>query len=398
MRFVLSHNRLIASRGRGTGMIAARRCARILVSTAIVAALAACSPSRAFEAARVLDDIAAVDGPSGLKAATPTPSRTPVAYSVEGRSRGGDLYRPGEAARAGIVLVPGAAEAGKDDRRLVAFANTLARAGFAVLVPDIASLRALKVQASDAREIADAIGHLASRDELAPNGRVGVVAISYAVGPAVIAALEPDVRDRLRFIVGIGGYHDIEAVVTFFTTGYYRARPAGPWRYREPNAYGKWVFVLGNADRVEDARDATTLEAMARRKLADSEADVSDLAADFGAEGRAFHALITNRDPERVPALIAALPEPVRAEIAALDLARRDLGRLKARLILVHGSDDSIIPPTESRALAAAAPQDAADLYIVDGLAHVDTPTGLVGRVQLWRAVYRLLEERGAAP
>ena len=42
--------------------------------------------------------------------------------------------------------------------------------------------------------------------------------------------------------------------------------------------------------------------------------------------------------------------------MAALDLSRADLSRLGARLILLHGRDDAIIPFTQSLALAAAAP------------------------------------------
>ncbi|MFQ5958932.1 MAG: RNA methyltransferase, partial [Alphaproteobacteria bacterium] len=254
-------------------MIAARRSLGILIVALAAMAAAACSPPRALEAMRVLADLDAGPGPSSLKQATPTPRRVAVAYRVAGRAHLGDLYRSGDETLAALVLVPGAAEAGKDDARLVAFATTLARARFAVLVPDIASLRALHVRAADARDIADAVAHLSSLGDAAPDGRVGVVAISYAVGPAVIAALEADIRDKLRFVVGIGGYYDIEAVVTFFTTGSYRERPGAPWRYRAPNAYGKWVFVAGNAERVRDPRDRTTLQAMARRKLNDLEAD-----------------------------------------------------------------------------------------------------------------------------
>jgi pimeloyl-ACP methyl ester carboxylesterase len=109
-------------------------------------------------------------------------------------------------------------------------------------------------------------------------------------------------------------------------------------------------------------------------------------------------ALLDNRDPDRVPALIANLPEAVRSDLAALDLSRRDLAQLDARLLLVHGRDDPIIPSTESEALAAAAPDDTA-LYVVDSLAHVELgPAGLVDGWKLWRAVYRLLALRDAGP
>ena len=367
----------------------------------VVAGASGCSPWRAIEAVEVLGDIAAGAAPSRLKRITPRPRRSPVAYEVAGRRRRGDLYRPGEGAKAALVLVPGIARAGKDDPRLVALANTLARARFTVLVPDIENLRALRVSPADAVAIADAIHYLAGdfpvggRGDRGEPATIGLLAISYAAGPALLAALRPDTRRRVRFVFIVGGYYDSEAVLTFFTTGYYRDEPGEPWLHRTANAYGKWVFVKSNAGRISDRGDGAVLERMAERKMANLEADITDLVAALGAEGRAVHALLANSDPDRVPALIAALPEGVRADIAALDLKRRDLSKLQARLILVHGRDDAIIPYSESKALAAAAPEGQAALYVVDSLAHVDLgAAGLIDILILWRAAYRLLSER----
>ena len=367
----------------------------ILVLALLVAALPACSPVRVYEAARVLADVAAGPGPSGLKESAPPPLRIPVGYDVGGRARAGDLYLPDErAGGARLVLVPGAAEAGKDDPRMVAFAETLARARFTVLVPDIASMRALQVNAGNARDIADAVLWLGRRDD-GPPAPVGIVAISYGVGPAVLAALDPAAGLQIRFILGIGGYYGIEAAVTYFTTGMYRDGPAAPWRHRGPNAYGRWVFVLANAGRLEDRRDADLLRAIGQRKLRDPTAEIADLSQRLGPEGGAVEALLRNTDPERVPALIAGLPAPIRADMTALDLKQHDLSRLSAKLFLLHGRDDGIIPFTESRALAAAAP-DAA-LYLVDGLAHVDLgPGGLGDTLTLLELGYDLLTQRDA--
>jgi fermentation-respiration switch protein FrsA (DUF1100 family) len=110
-------------------------------------------------------------------------------------------------------------------------------------------------------------------------------------------------------------------------------------------------------------------------------------------------ALLDNADPERVPALVTGLPAPIRADLAALDLQRRDLSQLPFDLILIHGRDDPIIPATESEALAAAAPDDRVSLFVIDQLAHVDlSPGGLFDGLALWRAIYRLLARRDAAP
>jgi hypothetical protein len=196
--------------------------------------LTACVPSRGWEAWLVLQDVAAGEEDSALKRRSFAPSREPLRYTVADRSRTGDLYRPAEGALGRLVLVPGAAPRGKDDPRLVAFANTLARARFVVLVPEIENLRELRVDPADAVAVADAVRHLAERSEAQTYASVGIAAISYAVGPAVLAALDPDTAAHVRYIVAVGGYYDIEQVATFFTTGFHRDLPSEPWRHREP--------------------------------------------------------------------------------------------------------------------------------------------------------------------
>ena len=363
-----------------------------LIAVVVAAVMAVgCSPVRMGEAARLLADIEAGDGPSTLKQDTPSPERRPVRYAIADRAYHGDLYGPGggAAARAAMVLVPGVAPAGKDDPRLVSLAETLARVGFRVLVPDIENLRALRVRPEDARAIADAASWLGRQGP--PGHALGVTAISYAVGPAVASLFETD-GGRIDFVIAVGGYYDLTAVVTFFTTGRFRAGPDGPWRHRQPNAYGKWVFVESNLDRLASPEDRTRLRLIKDRRLRDPAADVTDLAAALGAEGRAVYALLVNDDPERVPALIEALPEALLADVRALDLSRRDLSGLSGRFFLLHGRDDPIIPETESVRLAAALPADGTELFLVDSLDHVDPkPTGPLDRLTLLGAAYAVL-------
>lgn len=363
----------------------------VIAILAAVALTVGCSSARLGEAARLLADIEAGSGPSALKEATSPPERRPVRFETAGRSYSGDLYMPGggQAALAAMVLVPGVAPTGKDDPRLVAFAATFARARFRVLVPDIENLKALRVRPEDARAIADASAWLRRQS---PAGQtMGVTAISYAVGPAV-ASLFEEGGGRADFVIAVGGYYDLTAVVTFFTTGRFREGPGQAWRYRQPNAYGKWVFVESNLHRIASPEDRFRLGLIKEMRLRDPAADVAPWAAELGAEGRAVYALLDNDDPERVPALVEALPEALLADFRALDLSRRDLSSLSGRFFLLHGRNDPIIPETESLKLAAALPAGAADLYVVDSLDHVEPkPIGPLDRLTLLRAAYSVL-------
>ena len=392
-----------ARRMRGIGR--AGRTALRSAAAVVVLALAGCAPLRYVDALRVLGDLAAGEGPSRLKERTPPPSRTAVRYAVSGREHAGDLYLPGDAPPlAGIVLVPGAVPKGKDDPRLVALARTLARARFAVLTPEVRGFRELRILPGDAREVADAFAWLVARPDWAPEGRAGLFAVSYAVGPAVLAALEPDVRERVAFVVGLGGYHDLRRTIRYFTTGAYQTRD-GAWHHLAPDDYGKLVLVNAARPYLAGA-DAAILDRMVARRLEDRGAELSGLAVQLGPQGRAVYELAENTRPLRFGELYAGLPAAMRSDVEALSLHDKDLSRLHARLILVHGRNDDLIPWPESEALADAAGRERTRLFLLHAiLTHVDMRLprwfdwhflgqALPDVVRLWRAVDALLAER----
>lgn len=364
-----------------------------LLPLLLVALLAACVSAESWEATRVLKDIEAGRGPSDHKTVTPEPARTTVAYGIGGRRSLADLYRPNQPVGAGLVLVPGFTPQGKDDPRLVALAETLARARFLVLVPELAGTRQLRVTPEDARGIADGVVHLAESGLLEPGREVGIVAVSYAVGLAVLASEAPEVRERLGFLVAIGGYHDTTAVITFATTGAYRATRAENWSRAEPNPAAKWLLLASNLDLIEDPGDREVLSALAERLRRRPQAPAGDLAAELGPEGRALWEVMANDDPDRARALLEELPKSIESRLDALSPASRNLSHLADRLILIHGRADTLIPYTESLKLARAVP--GSEIFLIDGFSHIEhAGVGLAGQLQLISAVQAVLERR----
>jgi len=328
----------------------------------------------------------------------PIPDRRPdferrgIAYEVDGRSRAADVYIPSRSPRGRVVLVPGAAEGGRNDPRLVEFATALAHSSFLVLVPDVISLRELRPSAESVTEIRDAVVFLRNDRPLAHTDRLGMVAFSVATGPAVLAALNGDAPLKVDFLMLVGGYYDLQRTLGYLTTGYFGNDSQS--LYRQPNAYGKWVYALSNASRLQDPIDRAALTALARSKLANPAADVGTALARLGPEGRSVYDFIVNSDPAQVSNLIEDLPTAVRSDIDALNLAGRDLSALKAQFILVHGYDDDVIPYTESISLAAALPQGQAKLFLLKGLHHVNREFSGLDAWRMWRVLRALLAQR----
>jgi len=361
-----------------------------------LATLAACVPPVGkSEAALALEDIAAGVLPSRLKNQTSQPTRRTLTYEVEGRSYSGDLYLPADGAKAGIVLVPGVVPAGKDDRRLVALARTLARLRFAVLVPDLGELRRYRVRANNVREVADAFRHLKDRPELPAQGRTGIAGFSYGAGPVVLAAVQQDIRDEVGFVVALGGYYDLRTIVTYFTTGYYRHGKGETWQRLDPHPYAKWVFTLSNTDLLERAGDRAALRSYAAEMMMDENLAIASTSpTGLGPDARNFLTLLENTDPNRVPTLIEQLSPRILAELNGIDPAAHDLSGMHAHVILVHGRRDNIIPYTESITLAQALPPGRAHLFLIEGFAHVDMALEREDIPQMLRAMEQLLAQR----
>jgi pimeloyl-ACP methyl ester carboxylesterase len=289
--------------------------------------------------------------------------------------------------------VPGFTPEGKDDPRLVDLAFSLSRARFLILVPDLQGSREMRIRLEDTQAIADAAVYLARTDALAAGQAVGVVAISYAVGLAVLATMQPQAKETIQFVVGIGGYYDATAVVTFITTGRYREPTERAWRTARPHPAAKWIFLASNTDALSDPRDRKALGAIAERRMWNPDAPVDDLVAGLGPEGRSLFDLLTNTEAERVGELIGRLPAAVRRHMESLSLRSYDLSHLAGRLILIHGRKDTLIPYTESLSLEAAVP--GTELFLIDGFSHIDpTGVGFVGRLQLVDAIQAVLSRR----
>ncbi len=371
---------------------------RLVLLPAILACIllaGGCSPGRSLESLSLLKAMAGGELAEQVH-------RSAVSFAGQTGTRQADLYRkPGVEPEAAIMILPGASPNGRDDPRVVALASQWAKSDFLVMVPEIENLRRLQVSAADADVMADSLRYLAHL--AGPDRPVGAFGLSYAVGPLMVALLQPDLATRIDFLVALGGYYSSETVATFFTTGAYRKSAEERWRQGEPDAFGPWVFAHSNAGRLSDPGDEWRLRQIAQRRLDDETADIGEFTEGLGPEGLAVLAFLENDDPDAVPELSAALPEAIKAEMEALDLSRYDLSGPGPQLLLIHGKEDRVIPFTESLALARAVNgpdgDGRAEIFLLDAFEHTELGSTTVGDIiMMTSALYRVLEIRDRGP
>jgi pimeloyl-ACP methyl ester carboxylesterase len=231
-----------------------------------------------------------------------------------------------------LVLIHGLTPAGYADPRLRLAAGLLARTGFAVVAPTIEGLTRMTLGDADVETVIATIGAMPPP--------VRLVGISVGAGPAILAAADPRVRDRVAAVLSLGGYASFPSLVQFHLK-------------KDPEIVRR--FAAANPD---------LMDASARRALA------------------------TGTLEELSPA--------VRRRLDALS-PDTVVNRLHARLLIVHGRDDPVVPFTESLRLAAAARALRPRVVIIGAIAHVERQPAaarLVDLLKLAAVTYELIARR----
>jgi hypothetical protein len=305
---------------------------------------------------------------------------------VAGEEREATLYLPpGGGPAPGWVVLHGLTVPGRRHAGMLRFVRSLAASGAVVLVPDVPSWRALRLDPDAARDTVRAgVLQLEGMQEVRAGG-VGAVGFSFGATQVLMALADPSMHGLLNGVVGFGGYCDLGRMLRCLFAGEHEWE--GTWHTLDPDPYGRWI-VVGNyltsipgcegMHAVAHAALELALEAGRRGEWAwgpHYDAMKVELTRGFTADERRIWEIIA--PPAGVkPDLEAARELAERFTAAALREApgldpRPRLGGLRARVVLSHGRQDRLVPFTEAlRLMTMLPPQAEASVTITGLLAH----------------------------
>jgi hypothetical protein len=187
-----------------------------------------------------------------------------------------DIYK-GRNSSSPILIVHGVNPTGKNSLDLIRIAEGLAQTGYEVFVPDLAHLKKQHLRPEDAGSVKSVFQFIGET--------AGIACFSYGCGPALIAAADAGMRNRVRFVVVFGGYYDIRETLEFTVTG-----------PESPISYSKWVYLAANSDVIADEADQQRIRQIAEQRIAGA---AVDSAGDDGlsAEARGLLAMFSATSP-----------------------------------------------------------------------------------------------------
>jgi dienelactone hydrolase len=298
-------------------------------------------------------------------------SRREIARMIEIPTKRGSLrarwYEPESEPRRTALLVPGLHPAGIDEPRLVLLSRELAASGVSVVTLDIGELSQIVLTPAITDAIEDAAVWLSTT---ARDRRVGLIGIGFGGGLAVVAAGREALRDRVAYVVSIGGHDDLPRVLRYICTGIDPPHPR-EFRFeadkaqavaRPPDSDAVAAVLAGLADRVVPAQQAAGLRAAVVRSIlasrpeaADSEKADGELAALRKLAGhlpQPSATLLSYVIAHDVVHLGTRLLPYVSAYGASPALSASRSPKPSAPVFILHDTDDNVIPAIESEYLA----------------------------------------------
>jgi pimeloyl-ACP methyl ester carboxylesterase len=257
------------------------------------------------------------------------------------------LYFRGDRPRgAGIVVAHGVHYRGIDEARLTPFVRALAESGLVVLTPELAELADYRITPASVSVIRSAVAYLASDHEHVDGDRVGLLGFSFAGGLSLVAAEAPETARRLSFVTSVGGHHDLRRVLRFLIHDEIET-PAGIVSSRA-NEYGLVVLVYGNLEHFVPLADLETMRSGFKAWLQEDRSRARELAKNRTTpEADELWQLLETQRLQTLAPKLDALLERQREQLASLSSAGH-LQRLGLPVYLLHGSHDTVIPPSET--------------------------------------------------
>ena len=286
------------------------------------------------------------------------------------------LYVPEGTSRRTVLLVPGIHSMGIEEPRLTALADDLAGAGVKVMAMALPDLQAYRITPRATDVIEDAVTWMSKRPDLAPDGRVGIVGISFAGGLSISAASRPSIRDKVAFVLSFGGHGDLSRVMRYLATG---VAPQVPGlEAHPPHDYGVAVILFGLADRgvvpmdqvvalragIETFLLASQLTLVSMDQAHAMFAKAREMATTLPEPSRTYLNFVNDRAVNKLgPALVPYLDQlGTRDPALSPQLVEHPAS---APIFLLHGSGDTVIPAAESALFSEDLRRKGADVHIL---------------------------------
>ncbi len=267
------------------------------------------------------------------------------------RAGSADLYLPaGSGRHSAVLFYLGVVPPDRDESRIVALGEALARSGVVVMVPWLETQARGRIVPEDIDSLVSAFELLRSLDRVDPD-RVGMGGVCTGASMTLVAAQDDRIRTNVKFVNSFAGYYDAEDFLKAVgSRSRFYGEGAAPWRPDDLTMRLMTDHLIEGVSNPDDRAALTSL-------FTDTASGEGGGPGRLGPEGLAVYRLIQGVPLEEVDGLIDML-SPKTRRLLALISPSTNIDRLDARALIMHDRADRLVPSEESRRLADAIGED----------------------------------------
>ena len=319
---------------------------------------------------------------------TDDPVRHEIDFPIAEGTASADLYVPsGPGPHPAVLFFLGVVPPDRDESRVVALADGLARSGVVVMIPWLQSQIEHRISPGDVESLVRGFQYLHAHESV-DQDRIGVGGICTGASLTAIAAQDERIRDDVRFVNSFAGYYDaVDMVRAIGSRSRFHGELSAPW---DPDSLTMRIFTSQMIEGLTDPEDRELLT----RALVDRGEWREEELESLSRAGRAVYGILEGGRRDEIDALIADLP-PSMMDLLAEISPSTGIEDLKARVLIMHDRADRLVPSEESRRFADALGEDAEtyhtefSFFQSEVQVHVDGSEG-VGFLGFVREAFKL--------
>lgn len=290
-----------------------------------------------------------------LEYVTKTPIREKITFStLDADKASADLYLPkGENSHPAVVFFMGVVPPDRDESRIVALAEGLARTGMVVMIPWLETQHQNRIVEKDIESLVDAFIYLENHPRVML-GKIGMGGICTGASMSIVASQDLRINDRVSFVNSFAGYYDAaDFIVATAAKTRFDEVSSTLWN---PDSLTQNLITTHIVDGAFDKDQVILNRIIKTGEWTQQDSD------DLSSSGRAVLTLISGPNVDAAREAITSLNSRTSQFLENISPST-NIGNLKAEVLLMHDSSDKLVPPEESRRFAKAIESNGRRVY-----------------------------------
>lgn len=249
-----------------------------------------------------------------------------------------------------VILFPGASPYAENHPAMIMLGNALRNVGYNVFLPRIPTLKNLLLVKENVDWFSHCYKELLNHESISKKD-VMVVGISYGGANLLKASLSDEMQgNKPKSFLSYGTYFSINTALNFFLEG--KIKYKNKEYHITPHEWGMIVLFYNFINTIDSEHDANAITKLLKLRIEDKHEEVEKLLEELSAKDQSLvNHILKGEINDEIKSLVNKIIS-VNSKLLNFLSPENWANKIKDKVFVFHGANDSMVPFTESNLLA----------------------------------------------